>query len=301
METLLNLQGMIFLLIAVGILVKKTGIITDEGQRCLTNLVINVILPCNILQSFHMDFKKQMGTDIAAALFISIIIQVLAVIWGKISFIRENEGRKKCLCYGMICSNAGFLGNPIAEGMFGAYGLMLASVFLIPLRVMMWTEGISIFSKEVDYKKTCKKTLTHPCIIACFIGMVILITGFRLPVLVSKTITAIGTCNTVASMLVIGMIISDIRLNSFKDRTVWLYCFHRLLVFPATVFLLVKMLPISDNVLNIAVILTAMPAGATTSILSAKYDVEPQFGARLVICSTLLSVLTLMIWSRILM
>ena len=301
METLLNLQGMIFLLIAAGILVKKTGIVTDEGQKCLTDLVINVILPCNIIQSFCIHFKKQMGIDIVSAFLISLLIQAIAVIWGKLFFRKETEERKKCLRYGMICSNAGFLGNPIAEGMFGTYGLMLASVFLIPLRIMMWTEGISIFSKKADFKKTCRKTMTHPCILACFIGIVLLVTGVHLPVMLNKTLAALGACNTAMSMLVIGMILCDIQWNSFKDKAVWLYCFHRLLVFPAVVLLIGTVIPISDDVLKIAVLLTAMPAGATTSILSAKYNVEPKLGTELVICSTLLSILTLMMWNRIIM
>ena len=60
-----------------------------------------------------------------------------------------NEGRYKCLQYGTICSNAGFLGNPIAEGIYGAEGLVLASVYLIPQRIMMWSSKVreSYFQK----------------------------------------------------------------------------------------------------------------------------------------------------------
>ena len=47
----------------------------------------------------------------------------------KIVYRKEAIGRRKCLEYGTICSNAGFLGNPIAEGVFGAEGLVLASFF----------------------------------------------------------------------------------------------------------------------------------------------------------------------------
>lgn len=300
MEALLNLQGTIFLLMGVGLIVRKTGIITEEGQKCLTNLVINVILPCNIIQSFCVDFTKEMGRDIVAAFAVSVLIQALSVIYGKWMFLKESDGRKKCLCYGMICSNAGFLGNPVAEGMFGAYGLMLASVFLIPLRTMMWTEGIAIFTGTKNWKETIRRTITHPCIVACFIGIILLVTGFRFPVMISKTITTLGACNTAASMMVIGMILSGIKLESFMDKMVWRYCFHRLALFPAIIFLILKILPVSANVRGISVLLTAMPAGATTSILSMKYEVEPEFGAKLVICSTLVSILTLTIWSGIL-
>lgn len=69
------------------------------------------------------------------------------------TFCREPEGKRKCLEYGIICSNAGFLGNPIAEGMYGIEGLVLASIYLIPKRIMMWSSGLAIFSKKEILQK----------------------------------------------------------------------------------------------------------------------------------------------------
>ena len=47
-------------------------------------------------------------------------------------------------------------------------------------------------------------------------------------------------------------------------------------------------------------ILTAMPAGATTSILAEKYGMESEFATKLVITSTLLSLPTVFLWNLIL-
>ena len=49
------------------------------------------------------------------------------MVYGKLAFRRESVPRQKCLQYSTICSNAGFLGNPIAEGIYGAEGLVLAA------------------------------------------------------------------------------------------------------------------------------------------------------------------------------
>ena len=61
MSELLNLQSTIFLLVTVGYLLKRLNMISKEGQRCITDLVINVILPCNIINAFCMDFTDGMG------------------------------------------------------------------------------------------------------------------------------------------------------------------------------------------------------------------------------------------------
>ena len=49
-----------------------------------------------------------------------------------------------------------------------------------------------------------------------------------------------------------------------------------------------------------APVLAAMPAGATTSILAEKYDMEPAFATKMVIFSTLLSLPTICVWSMLL-
>ena len=51
---------------------------------------------------------------------------------------------------------------------------------------------------------------------------------------------------------------------------------------------------------GILVLLAAMPAGATTSILAEKYDMEPAFATKMVIFSTLLSLPTICVWSMLL-
>ena len=175
MREVISLQTTIFLLVWIGYVVKKRKIIGSQGQKNLTDLVIYVILPCNILKAFMAGQAGEHLKDYLVILGISIAIQIFCTFYGKIVYRKEAIGRRKCLEYGTICSNAGFLGNPIAEGVFGAEGLVLASFFLIPQRIMMWSAGLAVFTGSTDRKATAKKVLTHPCIIACVIGLILML------------------------------------------------------------------------------------------------------------------------------
>lgn len=297
MVELLNLQITIFLLIGIGFFVKRKKIVGKEGQKNLNDLVIYVILPCNILKAFMVEFEENMAQEFLAVLLLSIATQVLFVIYGKFIFNKYPEGKRKCLQYGTICSNAGFLGNPVAEGVFGSYGLVLASIFLIPMRIMMWSEGLATFSGNTDMKDTLKRVCTHPCIIACVIGIVLMISGYRFPEPITKTIGYLGNCNTAMSMCIIGMILEAIQFKELFDKTVLIYTLHRLVLLPLIILVGVYFLPVSSIVKGLIVLLSAMPAGATTSILASKYDMEPEFATKMVITSTLLSIPTICIWS----
>ena len=300
METLVTLQITIFLLVAVGFVLKRIHIVGPQGQKNINDMVIYVILPCNILRAF-LDSPAENGfLSYLEVLIISVFIQAFCVIYGKIAFRKEPEGRQKCLRYGTICSNAGFLGNPIAEGVYGAEGLILASIYLIPQRIMMWSSGLAVFSGTSDKKQTIKKVLTHPCILACILGIMFMLADIQLPPGLDGMVTAVGNCNTAMSMMVIGMILADINIRDFWDKTVVKYTIHRLIIIPAAVYAVCRFLPLDRTAFGICVLLAAMPAGATTSILAEKYEMEPAFATKMVIFSTLLSLPTICIWSLLL-
>ena len=300
-KELINLQLMIFSMIIIGLVLKKVGVIGKTGQKNITDLVVDLILPCNIIKSFMVEFSMDIAKNFAGILLISILIQVASVILGKVLFVRTSEGRQKCLKYGTICSNAGFMGNPIAEGVFGSMGLTLASIYLIPQRIMMWSEGIAIFTEAPSRKELTRKVLTHPCIIACGVGIVLMLTGWTPPVFLNEVITSISNFNTAMSMMVIGMILVDADPRTLVDKDILFYTVIRLAVIPFFVWLPCELLGLDSLVKGVSVLLAAMPAGATTTILASKYDGDAEFAVKLVVFSTAASLISTPLWSIILL
>ena len=71
--SLLTLQAQLALLMIIGIWFSQKGIINDQGRKCLTDLVIDIILPCNILQSFRIDLTLDMLRSALSILIVSIV------------------------------------------------------------------------------------------------------------------------------------------------------------------------------------------------------------------------------------
>ena len=69
--SLLTLQAQLALLMIIGIWFSKKGIINDQGRKCLTDLVIDIVLPCNILQSFRIDLTLDMLRSALSILIVS--------------------------------------------------------------------------------------------------------------------------------------------------------------------------------------------------------------------------------------
>lgn len=295
-NSLINLQGMLFLLVAAGIILRKKGILHEEAKAVLTDLVIYFILPCNIISSFLIEFNRKVLMEFAIILVIASLIQVVCLILANTLYKKEPDSRKKVLQYGTVCSNAGFMGNPIAEGVYGAQGLMFASIFLIPQRIVMWSAGVSYFTESPDRKTVVKKVLTHPCIIAVYIGVFFLITQLRMPEFLENTIRGVGGCTTTVSMVLIGTILAEVKLKSMLDWGIVKYTVIRLFLIPFMVFIACRIFSVDPMLSGVSILLAGMPAGSTTAILAAKYNGDYIFATKCVVVTTLLSLLTIPLW-----
>lgn len=304
--SLLTLQGQLALLMGIGALLRRIGVVDEKGKKLLTDLVINLVLPFNIIQSFRMSFSWEIMQRTLSILIVSIILQLGCVLLAACGFRRYPFPKKAVMQYGVVCSNAGFLGNPLAEGIFGSEGLLLASIYLIPQRIVMWSMGIGYFSdsgaitspqeKRRHFRDVVRKTATHPCILAVGVGMVLLITQLQLPAFLSNTIKSVSNCNTALSMLLIGVIMQESGFRDMLNKDAIVYCLIRLALIPALVWAGCRVCHVNAFVSGVSVILAAMPMGGTTAILAAKYGCDAAFAARCIAVSTLLSLLTTPVW-----
>lgn len=291
LQNLLDMQITMLILLLAGFLLVKTKVMSADFRKALTDFIIAFILPCNIIKSFLISLDRQILADCMAVFLVSCGVQVLSIVLGHLLFSRAKAGKREVLFYGTQVSNAGFLGNPIVEGLYGAQGLLYASVYLIPLRVLMWSLGVACFSGKSG-KGVIKKLLTHPCIAAVAIGLVLMLTQPDLPVWLRKPLEMTGGCNTALSLLVIGGVLGELDAGKLFTGQSILYCAVRLVLIPLLVLGACLAMRIEPLVTQVAVVLAGMPAALTTAMLAGQYGKDAQFAVSLVFLSTIGSMVT---------
>jgi predicted permease len=129
---------------------------------------------------------------------------------------------------------------------------------------------------------------------AAIVGLVLFLFSFKLPAPLFKSLKMAGDITSPLSMIVIGINLAQANAGQIWGRLrLYLTSFTRLLVLPFLVGLACRLLGFHGPLLNLAIILSAMPAGSTTSILASYYNVTPEEGSALVFLSTLLSMATI--------
>jgi predicted permease len=288
-SNMITMQIYLLCLMAVGVVTVKARIVDERTRSALSELVLGVFLPCTILASFS---EASLSLLPARGMMLTISLGILAVSFALARLLYRKAGpeQKKVLLYGTIISMASFLGNPVAESIYGPQALTYAAAYLIPVRMAVWACGIAIFGGRS--KLDLKKVFLHPCLLATYIGAAVMVSGFRLPSMVTRVVSGLGHCTTPVTMLVIGNILGLTNPKNLITRLTAYYTFVRLILIPLLTMGILLALRLDPMVAGVSVILSGMPAGATVTMLAEKYNSDKELAGKISFVSILLSVFT---------
>ena len=297
MKSLLTMQGMMFLMILIGAGMRKIQIVTTEGRRSMTNLVVNLILPSNILYAFSKADASAFRSMLVVVAM-AFLIQLAWYLLSRVLWRGMDESRRGVMRYAFQFSNCGYLGNPVIEGLYGAPGLVYASVFLLPVRLFMWSVGLECFQKGAgSLRKTIERALTHPCVVATILGVAWMFFPVGLPDFLYNTISGFNQCLTPMTMLVIGFIMAETDLKKMFCKDLFVITVLRLLIQPLAVLAVCRLLNLETLVAEVVTVLVSMPVANTTALLASQHDCDYTFASNVVLFTTLVSMITIPLYS----
>ena len=296
MKSLLTMQGMMFLMILIGAGLRKIQIVTTEGRRSMTNLVVNLVLPSNILYAFS-NADASAFRSMLVVVVMAFLIQLVWYLLSKVLWRNMPKSRRGVMRYAFQFSNCGYLGNPVIEGLYGAPGLVYASVFLLPVRLFMWSVGLECFQEGAgSFRKTVRRALTHPCVLATILGVLWMFFPIKLPDFLYNTISGFNQCLTPLTMLVIGFIMAETDLRKMFCRDLFVITGLRLLIQPMLVLAVCRLLNLETLVAEVVTVLVSMPVANTTALLASQHDCDYTFASNVVVFTTLVSMITIPIY-----
>jgi predicted permease len=287
----------LFILMAIGFLSCKLGIAPKEASVYFSSFVLKISLPCLILTSFQRPFSRELLGEAGAALGIAFAVYALSFLLGWIypRLLRIRGPERGVHRYAVIISNSGFIGYPVVEAILGPAYLFHASVFNVPVNLLAYSIGAWLVAKEGGKAPEFSwRVLVTPPMVFTVIGFLMFLFSLSLPGPLGRSVRLAGDMTTPLSMAVIGISIARADWGRMFGRwRIYVTVFMRLLLVPALVGLCCFLGGIRGPLLMLSVIITAMPAGSTTSIMASLYDVAPEEAGSIVALSTVLSAATI--------
>lgn len=279
-----------FFLMIIGLILSKTGLLTERGSKELANILLYIVIPCVIIRSYITEFT----TNKLYSLLLSALLAIIAFIISIAVSYTVYGVRKPIANFGTAFCNAGFIGIPLITAVFGSDAAFYVASFASILNLLQWTYGIVVITGRHDMINL-KKVLINPVSIALFIGLLLFFTGIQLPNVIDNTITSISAMNTPAAMIVLGYYLSCVKPHElFLDLGLYLASAIRLIAIPLLTLLVLYLIPFGHGEIGmITLIAAATPVGTSTAIFAQKFDQNYQHAVCLVCLSTILSIISI--------
>lgn len=301
-EMLLNLVGKIALLVLFGFMLKKLGIITDEFQKSLSNLLLKAILPLSILSSANIKFSKELSLGMTKVAIIAGAYYIIAIIAMTFlsKYLKMSTVTSKIFITMSVFANTAFIGFPLVEAIYGSSGILYAVVYNIFYQLLFFTYGINLISQNKingngkSKSKGIMSIFKNPITNCSFISIAIFLSPFRFPEFIHSTFSTVGSMTFPLSMIIIGCSLVGMKQSEIlKDKYSYIVSAMRLIVFPLIMLVVLRLLNVPTMISAICVIITALPSGSLNVILAEQYDCNPKFAARTVVQSMLLMSISL--------
>lgn len=294
MELIVQQLFILYLFIAAGWLIGKKDQTKASHSGILSVLLVNLLLPCKIFQSFATNFTITFFKERYSFLFASLILLAVLIVFGYMGarLMTKHPYERKIYRYCLVVTNYAYLGYVLIEAVFGQAMLTNFVFFAIPFIVYTYTFGYTLLTEG----KNPWKRLLNPMTVSIVLGMAFGISGFSLPQLFAKAISMASSCVGPISMLLTGLTLSAFSLKEmFLDPKAYLFSGLRLLLIPAVVFLICRVLHL-DAVSLMMVMITCMPCGLNTIVFPKLAGEDCRLSARLTLVSHLFALPTLMFW-----
>lgn len=281
----------LFLLMAMGNFLVSRGILTKDVTRQLSKLLTMFVAPSLFVATFlKTDFSAERLTYLGLTIAIAFGILITRIL---LTRFLVPKGRN-IDTYAVLFANVGFLGTPLALAVGGEEAVFYIAGFVVANQITQWTYGIYLITQ--DKKKVSLRTaLLNPATVSTVIGLICFVLPFSLPGVLIDAVTSFAQLNTPLSTLVLGTYFYQVDWKEvFCYRPAYWTAFLRLFATSIVAVLIIWVIPIQVPALKLALtIASCSPTAMNAALLSQVYGGDYEYGSRLVLLSTILSLVSL--------
>lgn len=311
----LSQMAVLVIIAAVGYLAGKLGYIDTHTKNKLTQLLLNITLPCMIVASVHSLSANNAGAVIGPAFAMATAQFFLLFATGALLAIvlRAKREDRAVYTFMTICTNNGFIGLPLVAAVLGSESVIISSIYIMVSSFFNFSIGYMLLARnearmnpasssstQTGQGKTLTrlsipwKSMVNPCLVGSIIALALFFSEMQLPDILQDSLSLLGGTTGPVAMLVVGVIMAE---TSFADvvREVRLYPYIaiRQLVLPMVFFAGFTALGFSNLLAGVFALMFAMPVGSMAPTFVARFHGNAQLTAKATILTTIGAFITI--------
>ncbi len=218
----------IFLLVGIGVLLRRLHIADEDFGAKATRLVFRLVLPIAIFQDIvtapvGMDFD---GKILFFGILSVIIIFFLGIVLARL--VTKDNKKRAAFAQGAFRANYAILGLPLTKALFGeaaiTNGTVLLAVGVVLLNILAVTCLEIFLNQKGNFKSTLLGILKNPIIFGAAMGILVKLSGFSLPTVLDNTLSYVGDMCVPLSLIAVGISMRTDAIRESVSLAFWASC-----------------------------------------------------------------------------
>ncbi len=296
MSPIISQMGILFIVVALGFVGAKSGVLNMGTNELLSRAVTDLILPCSILYSAFSSDRMLNNLQILLLTVVACVTAALLILlaWLLVKIFRIPAEQAGVTKFMIIFSNSVFIGFPVIRVIFGTGAIFYTSIINMVFMLLCYTYGITLVGKCAVKFQFSWNAFRTPMVVSSILAYIIYLTNFRIPSFFVDALGFIDQMTSPLSMLTIGCALAFIPLkNLFAQKRAYVALLIRMVLFPVAFYYLMGLFISNPIILGVATIIVAMPAPASTTMLCARFGGDQSLASSGVFLTTLLSIGTI--------
>ena len=302
-----NTLAPVFLIIALGALLRWRGFISADGSRTMNQMCYWVGLPCLLFVKIGLATPSAGAalTTINICLVVTAIMCVVGLVAGLA--MRMRPAQVATMVHVVLRGNQAYVGLPIVIFGFAGTGheaeaeavaaltlgpLILAYNFITIVGHLLATHGRGV----TMMRRLVVKVLTNPLILSCALGLLwntfTLATGVELPTFGLRSLNLLGSFTLPVALLCVGCGLADTQDLRKLVPSAWAGALKTCLSLLLAVFM-ARLLGAGPVEAGVALVMMATPTAVASYVMVEELEGDTDLAAGAIVMSTLISLISL--------
>lgn len=285
----------LFAIVGVGYAAKKLRIMSENFDKSLSRLIINLALPAMIIGSVLSANALPSLENILLtfALACGSYAALILIAYTLTAVMRISVGHRGVFKFMLTFGNVGFIGFPVVSAIYGHDALIYAAIFNLPFNFLVFTIGVWFLTQDNEDSapdKVTLKTFLSPAIVSCVVAIACALLNVHSVPIVGDAFSTLGSLTTPAALLIIGSSLANMPARALVGGPrLWIASLFRLVVSPVCIYLIFRLLVPDPLLLGVIVIVSGMPVATNGTMLCYQYGGDSKTMAQGTFVTTILS------------
>jgi len=291
----------IFLLMGLGLLSRRMGILKSGDERILSAYLYYFALPSLFLVDLsNITFNEENIRFVTAGILpILIVLAIYILLYLTLKFSRDTL---YLLTLSTVFGSLAFFGIPFVMFAFPNEGESLATLSASTISIMSVTISITILelyklkktALRTGLKIVAKKLSKNPLIISILFGIILSLTKTKIPEYISIPLHMLGSTTATVAIFMLGVFLYGRKYENLKKA--FKLSLLRIVFLPSIALIIVMLFNLSNISKATLVIMHSVPVAVSMIVLSERYNFYKETIASIILFSSLGAGVYLNLW-----